>query len=186
MYKSIFNDIFGTFFGNGSAKENLLKLSKEELVDKVMNLEKAIKSKTEFESAISNAIAAGFNSLINPSSTDGKIKLATNDYVKSCYIDISHDIVNKVEDLKNHAKKVNKLNETIDEYRKYDIISMYRTHANKLDPFGDEDDTYIESMDEAMKQSISKQVDYNTGFNDCLDLVKSNNKKIKGVSKRSL
>jgi hypothetical protein len=175
---------------------DLLKESKEFLVEKIIRLQDKLKGNKELSKSISDAIADGFDKVIKgntstiTTSGNANIRLATADDFKSVYTYAESSVQNlrqEFDDYRDGLERVYELNEHLAEFRRLNIYEKYISSVIPTKPYN-YNCVISEETDKKVRDAIidarQRQYDYDTGWNDCLRTCRC--KKVKNVKERNM
>ena len=175
---------------------DLLKESKEFLVEKIIRLQDKLKGNKELSKSISNAIADGFNKAIKgdtstiTTSSNANIRLATMDDFKIVHTYAENSIQGlkqEFDEYRDGLERVYELNEYLAEFRRLNIYEKYISSVIPEKPYN-YNCVISEETDKKVRDAIidakQRQYDYDTGWNDCLRTCRC--KKVKNVKERNM
>ena len=175
---------------------DLLKESKEFLVEKIIRLQDKLKDNKELSKSISNAIADGFNKAIKgdtstiTTSGNANIRLATMDDFNLVHTYTENSVQclkQEFDEYRDGLERVYELNEYLAEFRRLNIYEKYISSVIPEKPYN-YNCVISEETDKKVRDAIidakQRQYDYDTGWNDCLRTCRC--KKVKNVKERNM
>lgn len=177
-------------------RSDLLKESKEFLVEKIIRLQDKLKGNKELSKSISDAIADGFDKAIRgntstiTTSGNANIRLATTDDFKSVYTYAESSVQGlkqEFDEYREGLERVYELNQCLTDFRTLNICEKYISYEIPEKPYN-YNCVISEETDKKVRDAIidakQRQYDYDTGWNDCLRTCRC--KKVKNVKERNM